>query len=87
MMSCIVKSLCLLFTIFAMNAYSYDVNKYYEVDKYFFTDEINDDVMCVGDVKNTCINIICLTSESRDCQDDCEKMAMKKCEVRGRFTN
>lgn len=82
MMSCIVKSLCLLFTMFAINAYSFEVD-----DTYFFTDEIDDQVMCVGDVKNTCINIICLTSESRSCQDDCEKMAKKKCEVRGRYLN
>lgn len=81
MMSCIVKSLCLLFTVFAMNAYANGVGKY------FFSDEINEDVMCVGDVKNTCVNVICLTSDSRDCQEDCEKMAMRECGVRGRFTN
>lgn len=80
-MDCIIKSLCLLFTMFAINAYSI------EVDTYFFTDQIDDQVMCVGDVKNTCVNVLCLTSESRSCQEDCEKMAMRKCEVRGRYTN
>lgn len=70
-----LKSLCLLFTLFAMNAYSLEDSPYYS------DEAINDEVMCVGDLTQRCINVLCLTSESRDCQEDCENMAIKKCQA------
>lgn len=38
-----------------------------------------DQTQCVSDATQTCINEVCLTSEQRDCQDTCEKLAIKKC--------
>ncbi|WP_133126894.1 hypothetical protein [Legionella nagasakiensis] len=36
--------------------------------------------MCVERYANECINTICLTSEERDCQDQCRTDAVDKCE-------
>lgn len=72
-----VKWLCLLSAFMITSSFAVGV------DEYYFDDEINDQVLCVGNVTQNCINIICLTSENRDCQDDCEDMALRKCQVTG----
>lgn len=77
MMFRFIKLLCLSSAFFVTSAFSSGATEYY------FDDEINDQVMCVGYVTQNCINVICLTSNSRECQEDCETMALKKCNVIG----
>lgn len=76
-MYCCKGLLCLLFAFFVTSSFAIGVTEYY------FDDEIDDQVMCVGHVSDACINVICLTSENRDCQEECQEMALEKCQVRG----
>ncbi|VEG90672.1 hypothetical protein [Legionella spiritensis] len=38
-----------------------------------------DKEMCVQQYTDTCINAVCLTSTSRDCQEKCRSRAKDKC--------
>lgn len=38
-----------------------------------------DKTMCVERYANNCISTVCLTSEARDCQEQCRKEAEDKC--------
>lgn len=38
-----------------------------------------EELNCVSEAAQNCINNICLTSENRDCQDKCSSLAEKKC--------
>lgn len=75
----LTKLLCLSFTLFTTSSFAEALGD----NEYYFDDEINDQVMCVGNVTQNCINVICLTSTSRECQEDCEEMALEKCQVTG----
>ncbi len=77
MMYVFTRLICLSFTLFTMSAFAIGDNEYY------FYDDINDQVMCVGNVTQNCINVICLTSDRIDCQEECEAMALRKCQVTG----
>ena len=39
-----------------------------------------DSNLCLGQTAEHCINTLCLTSEERDCQEECRKMAADKCQ-------
>ncbi|WP_133129539.1 hypothetical protein [Legionella yabuuchiae] len=42
-----------------------------------------DETMCVQRYTDNCINMVCLTSEERDCQEQCQKDAEDKCKLQG----
>ena len=39
-----------------------------------------DEMKCITENTQTCINSICLNSEQVDCQDNCQKTAAEKCQ-------
>lgn len=41
-----------------------------------------DSDICVSRHHESCVNTVCLTSESTSCPEDCRKMAMDKCGVK-----
>lgn len=41
--------------------------------------ELYDQKMCVERTANDCVSTICLTSEERDCTDQCQVDAQAKC--------
>jgi len=73
MMYRFIKLFGVLSTLLLISASSVDYSDY-DID-----DEISDQELCVFNVKSNCIDLVCLTSESRDCPEDCEKMAKRKC--------
>lgn len=65
---------CMLASSLAFGANAADIP---EVDA---GDAGYDAEMCVENTANDCINTICLTSEERDCQDQCQKDAEDFCD-------
>lgn len=73
-MCCINKLLSLFFLIFS----SFSLFAATIPPDVLGSDKYNR-LKCVSDIKQTCINSMCLTSSQRNCQENCEKMAQQKC--------
>ena len=72
----IVKTLMSLgfFSVFSFSVFAADIPEDVIGSQKF------DAMRCITENTDTCINAVCLTSEQRDCQSTCQKMAQQKCQ-------
>lgn len=75
MMNYLITSITwILITLFSFSVYAVDIP-----DDDIGATKLNQ-MGCIDETTQNCINDACETSEEIDCQDNCKKMAQQKCQ-------